>query len=150
MKNKFSILIGLISLAAMLLPSSPALAAGVNLSFSPSSGTFVVDSTFDVSVYLDTQGQSVNTIELNIKYPPDKLQLVSSSTGKSIIGIWTTVPHYDNSAGTVLLVGGIPGGVNVSQGLITTLLSASAPSVRQSSNLTAAVCCSTTGWGRKS
>ena len=101
----------------------PAQAANVDaiLSFSPSTGSFVIGSTFDVSVFLNTQGQSVNTIELNIKYPPDELQLVSSSTGKSIIGIWTALPKYDNALGKLSMIGGIPGGVTVSQGLITTL-----------------------------
>ncbi len=96
-------------------------AANASLSISPNSGTFVVDSTFDVSVYLDTQGQSINTIELSIKYPPDKLQLVSSSTGKSIIGIWTSQPKFNNQTGVIELTGGVPGGINASRGLITTM-----------------------------
>ncbi len=121
MKNKilsyilaFTLFTGLFGFA------SETRAANVVLSLSPTTGTFVVDSTFDVSVYLNTQGQSVNTIELNLKYPQDKLQLVSSSTGKSIIGIWTSLPKYDNATGKISLVGGIPGGITVGQGLITT------------------------------
>jgi hypothetical protein len=93
-------------------------AANATLSISPNSGTFMVDSTFDVSIYLDTQERSINTLELNLKFPPDKLQLVSSSTGKSIIGIWTSLPKFDNQHGTISLVGGIPGGINVSRGLV--------------------------------
>jgi hypothetical protein len=105
--------------AALSIPA-PAYAANAEVLLSPSTGTHVVGSTFDVSIFLDTQGYSVNTIDLDLRYPQDKLQLVSSSTGKSIIGIWTSVPKYDNATGTISLVGGVPGGVSVNQGLITT------------------------------
>ncbi|HYE22241.1 MAG TPA: cohesin domain-containing protein, partial [Verrucomicrobiae bacterium] len=97
-----------------------ALAAQATLSLSPSNGRFEIDSTFEISVFLNTHGNSVNTIELNLRYPPDKLQLVSSSTGQSIIGIWTSQPKYNNLTGAVNLVGGIPNGINVSKGLIST------------------------------
>lgn len=110
----------LLNFAGFLFVPMPAHAAAASLSLIPNAGSFVVDSTFDVSVYLDTQSQSVNTIEINLRFPQDKLQLVSSSTGKSIIGIWTSLPKFNNQAGTVNLVGGIPGGVNVSRGLIST------------------------------
>src|SRR5690348_10325380 len=86
--GKFSTLITGLGLLLSLLPL-PAAAANAVLSLSPSTGSFVVNSTFDVSIYLNTQGQSVNTIQLDLKFPPDKLQLVSSSTGSSIIGLWT-------------------------------------------------------------
>lgn len=122
-KSTFSeaIALCLFLFAGLFFSSGSAQAANAALSITPNSGQFVVDSTFDVSVYLDTQGQSVNTIELSIKYPPDKLQLVSSSTGKSIIGLWTSQPKFNNQTGVIELTGGIPGGVNVSRGLITTM-----------------------------
>ena len=72
-------------------------------------------------MFLDTGGQYINALEVFLSYPPDKLQLVSPTTGSSIIDIWTTQPRYSNTRGTVELRGGIPRGINVSQGLITTL-----------------------------
>jgi hypothetical protein len=122
-KNQFIKLVfwGLVfALAGGFLVPPKTQAANATLSLTPGNGTYMVDSTFDVSVYLDTQGQSINTIELNLRFPADKLQLVSASTGKSIIGIWTSQPKFNNQAGTVYLVGGIPGGITISRGLIST------------------------------
>ena len=89
------------------------------ISLSPSAGTFETDSTFDVSVFLNTEGETVNAIEISLSFPADKLQLVSPSAGQSIIGIWTAPPNFDNQNGRISLKGGIPGGINADKGLIT-------------------------------
>lgn len=92
-----------------------------NFSISPSNGNFTVGSTFDVSVLVDTKGQEINAVQVNLSFPADKLQLVSPSTGNSIISIYTTPPKYDNSTGRIEIIGGIPNGINVPSGLITKL-----------------------------
>ena len=99
----------------------PAGAAAATLSVGPVSGTFTVGSTFDVSLFLNTENQTVNTLSAVLSFPADKLQLVSPSAGQSIIGIWTAPPTFNNQTGRIELQGGIPGGINVSSGLITTL-----------------------------
>jgi hypothetical protein len=91
------------------------------LTLQPSGGSFVVGSTFDVSIFLDTEGQSINVIDVGLIFPPDKIQVISPTTGKSIIGVWTAQPRFNNEAGIITLQGGVPGGINVSQGLIATL-----------------------------
>lgn len=103
---------------ALLLPFSTKAAT---LSVTPSTGNFSVGSTFDVSVMLDTNGKSVNALSVGVLFPPDMLQIVSPSTGQSIIGVWTATPKFDNQAGRVELQGGIPGGITASGGLVTTL-----------------------------
>jgi hypothetical protein len=92
-----------------------------NFSVSPANGTYTVGSTFDVSVFVDTKGQTVNALQFNLFFPPDKLQLVSPSSGNSVISIYTTPPKYDNSSGKVEIIGGITNGVKTSNGLITKL-----------------------------
>lgn len=96
-------------------------AQAANFSISPSSGTYTVGSTFEVSVVTDTKGQTINAVQLNLSFPVDKLQLVSPSAGNSIISIYTTPPKYDNSTGKIEIIGGIPNGINTSNGLITKL-----------------------------
>ncbi len=96
-------------------------ASAATLSTGPSAGTFTVGSTFDVSIYLNTEGKIINAVEASISFPPDKLQLVSPSAGKSVIGVWTVQPSVNNQIGRIDFQGGIPGGINVSSGLVTTL-----------------------------
>ncbi len=56
---------------------------GATLSLSPSSKSITVGETFDVSVFLDTGGNTINTVDIFVKFPSDKLQVVSPSIGKS-------------------------------------------------------------------
>ena len=99
----------------------PQVGQAASLLVSPSAGTFTVGSTFDVSVFIDTEGKSMNTIKASMNFSPDKLQLVSPSVGKSIIEVWTAPPKFNNQTGIVDLQGGIPGGINVKNGLVTTV-----------------------------
>ncbi|MEK7195498.1 MAG: cohesin domain-containing protein [Patescibacteria group bacterium] len=96
-------------------------ADAATLSVGPSSGLFTVGNIFDVSVILNTDNESVNAVNVNLNFPQDKLQLVSPSIGKSIVGIWATPPQFNNQKGMVILQGLIPGGINTSSGILTTL-----------------------------
>lgn len=87
----------------------------------PATGTFSVGSTFDVQIFLDTNGESVNALDVDIRFPADKLQLVSPKTSVSVIEVWTSQPKFNNSEGTVRLQGGIPRGINVDNALVATL-----------------------------
>lgn len=90
-------------------------------SVTPATGTYSVGSTFDVSVMVNTEGESVNALQMQLSFPPDKLQLVSPQVGNSVIQIYTTPPRFDNAAGTVDIVGGIPYGINVNSGMVAKL-----------------------------
>ena len=89
----------------------------------PSSGSFSVGSTFTVSLYLDTGNQFVNALEINLSFPPDKLQVVSPTTiAKSFIDIWASPPSYSNRNGTLNFQGGIHNpGINTESGVISTI-----------------------------
>ncbi len=118
MKKLFLIVfIGIISFSI----SHSALAAGAFLYLSPSEGTFSVGSTFSVSIYVNTKGNEINAIELDLKFPPDILQVTAPTAGASFISEWITPPSYSNSGGTVSFKGGVPGGIVTSAGLISTI-----------------------------
>ena len=99
----------------------PAFASAASLMLQPTQGTFVVGSTFEISIYLNTEDQSVNALDITLQFPAAKLQMVSPATGNSIVGVWTSQPRFDNQSGTIHLQGGIPGGISVSRGLVATL-----------------------------
>lgn len=119
--------LNLIKLSLILLLASGlwfawiSFAHAANFLISPSSGTYSVGSTFDVSVLVDTKGQEINALQMQLSFPPDKLQLVSPSAGSSVIEIYTTPPRFNNTTGIVDIIGGIPNGINVKSGLVSKL-----------------------------
>ena len=99
----------------------PVTSRAATLLLSPSNGTFSVGSTFNTSILLDTKGESVNAIAVDLSFPPDMLQIVSPSVGQSVIGVWTATPKFSNTTGRLELQGGIPGGITASNALISTV-----------------------------
>jgi len=91
------------------------------LFLSPRIETVLVGSTFDIAVLLDTQGVSINAVELNLKFSQDKLTIVKPSGGKSFFSIWTQPPTYSNEDGVATFIGGIPEGIVTGSGLVTTI-----------------------------
>lgn len=88
------------------------------LKLSPNNGTFTVGDTFDVSLFLDTEGREINLVKATLSFPSDKLQLVSPAAGNSIIGMWVISPKYDEQKGVAELSGGIFNGIKTSNGLV--------------------------------
>ncbi|KPJ56321.1 hypothetical protein AMJ49_05150 [Parcubacteria bacterium DG_74_2] len=111
--------VGLV-LVLCLLPKTTE-AAGASLYLAPSQGTFFVGSTFSVSVYVDTKNQKINAVEIDLKFPPDVLQVTSPTAAKSFISEWTVPPSYSNIGGTVSFKGGISEGITTSSGLVSTI-----------------------------
>jgi hypothetical protein len=87
----------------------------------PRNGSFLVGSTFESQIYINTKGNSLNAINLKIRYDPSKLSLVNPSGGKSIFGIWVEPPYYDNKNGTAGMSGIVTDGITTSSGLIVTM-----------------------------
>ncbi len=87
----------------------------------PRSGNFIVGSTFETPIYINTNNNNINAINVKISFDSSKLSIVNPSGGKSIFGIWVEPPSYDNKKGQASLVGIIPGGIVTSSGLIATI-----------------------------
>lgn len=104
------------------LSASLARASGASLYLSPNSGTFNTGNTFDVSITLNSGGNSINTLKVDLKFDPKKLQVVNPAAGKSFIAIWAVPPSYSNMEGALSFQGGIPSpGINTSSGLALTI-----------------------------
>lgn len=126
------------------LLSSPFLASAENASLylRPSSGTYSVGSTFEVGIYMNTGGNNINAVKVDLQFPPDKLQVVSPNLGKSIISFWVIQPTFSNSNGTIAFQGGVPPpGINTSDGYISSIIfrvvnvGAAAVSIKDSSRV---------------
>lgn len=119
MKRLFSILI-ILTLSFTMVPSVKA--EGASLYLSPQTGTFFIGSTFDISVFVNTEGNSINAVQVDLKFPPELLQVTSPTAGSSFISIWADQPFYSNQEGLVSFKGGVPSpGINTSSGLVSTI-----------------------------
>jgi len=91
------------------------------LFITPRFANFLVGSTFEAGIYLDTKGQNINAVNLKASFDPKKLAIVKPSGGKSVFGIWIDPPAYDNTKGTLSFSGIIPEGIVTSSGLVGTV-----------------------------
>jgi uncharacterized membrane protein len=120
--KKVSILFIILVLVSLVTPFVKSEAAGASLYFAPGSGTFFVGSTFDVSVFVNTGGNDVNAVKVDLKFDPRKIQIASPTAGKSFIEVWISQPTYSNTEGTASFQGGVPSpGINTSSGLVSTI-----------------------------
>jgi hypothetical protein len=108
-----------------------------SLYLSPYSGAFFVGNTFDVSVFVNTEENNINAVEVNLKFPPELLQVTSPTANFSFISIWADQPSYSNKEGIISFKGGVPNpGIKTSAGLISTItFRAKAPGVAKISFL---------------
>jgi hypothetical protein len=97
-------------------------AQGASFYLSPQTGTFFVGSTFDVSIFVNTGGNDVNTVKVDLKFDQKKLQIASPTAGRSFIAVWISQPTFSNTEGTATFRGGVPSpGINTSSGLVSTI-----------------------------
>ncbi len=68
-----------------------------------------VGDVLTVSVRIDTQKQVLNAVELEVAYPPDLLEFVSSDAGDSVVTVWLRDTKGVNN-GSVSFAGITPGG----------------------------------------
>ncbi len=99
----------------------PSLLPRAELFISPRTGNFIVGSTFEAPIYVNTLGNDINAISVKLKFDPKKLSIIKPSGGRSIFGIWVEPPSYDNQKGSASLIGVVPDGIVSSSGLIATV-----------------------------
>ena len=97
-------------------------ADGASLLINPNAGTYSVGSTFDVSIFVNTDSENINAVEVNLNFDPTKIQVANPTGGKSFIQVWVAQPSYSNTKGTMSFIGGIPSpGIKTSSGLVSTV-----------------------------
>jgi len=98
MKRIFPLLL-ILTISFIIGPSAKA--ASASLYLSPASGSFLVGSTFSVSVFVNTEENEINAVWAELKFPPEILQVTSPTAGTSFIAEWLTPPNYSNERGII-------------------------------------------------
>jgi len=116
-------------------------ANGASLSFSPSSGSFDVGSTFSVKVLVSSSDQSMNAVSGVVSFPSDKLSVTSVSKTNSIISLWVQDPSFSNIQGTVNFQGIVlnPGFTGSNGQVVTITFRTTAPGISLLSFLSGSV-----------
>jgi len=82
----------------------------------PENKNAFLKEVFLEKVFVDTEGESINAIEAEIKYPKDILKVKTISTGNSILKLFVKEPKEEN--GKITFIGGVPGGYQGKNGLL--------------------------------
>jgi len=94
---------------------APGMAKAAVLYLDPASGAYGPGDSFLVNVKLDTEDNCVNTVEANIAFPRNILQVGDFLSGESFLSVWVERPDTEsmsriNESGVLHFSGGIPGG----------------------------------------
>lgn len=72
-------------------------------------------SIINATLFLNTEGQSVNTVEGDLKYDDNFLQVEAVNIGGSFVSFWIEKPN-SQTLGIIHFAGIVPGGVTVAKG----------------------------------
>jgi hypothetical protein len=81
-------------------------ANAATLSFTSGATSTSIGSTIDVSVRINSQGQTVNAAQGTLQYPSSILQVVHVDHSNSIFNIWAQEPTISTSTGEISFLGG--------------------------------------------
>ncbi len=96
LKNTIKFCVVLLVICVPLFLPKLVKAGGASLSIFPQTGTFTVENTFEVSVFLNTGGNDVNVVKVDLKFDPEKLRVVTPAKGISAVGEWIFPPGFSN------------------------------------------------------
>jgi len=99
----------LVLLSAFYFLFSSSFAFAAKLYFEPSTGEYHPRDTFIEEIKIDTEGECINALEVNITFSNDILEAVDFSQGESILTLWVKTPTINQKEGLISFIGGIPG-----------------------------------------
>ncbi len=107
----------------LALLAFPVFSWGSTISLEPRGNLPSFGETAIFDVYLDTEGQTINTVEGLIKIDDqDKLFFQNYFVANSVLSLWLNKPTFNSEDRTVSFIGGVPGGVKTSHGLLFSLV----------------------------
>ena len=94
-KTKIKTLFFVAVFFASLVFAYPTQAA--SLYFSPSSATYRIGETFQISLFVNSADQAMNAAQAVVYFPKDKLSVISVGTKNSIFSLMVETPTFSNS-----------------------------------------------------
>lgn len=88
----------------------PLVAQGAALYLMPQFQTVYRGDSFIVDVWLDSEGEEINAVDIGLTFPSNLLEAVDFSKGNSILTLWRKEPKIQNTE--ISFLGGVPGGFN--------------------------------------
>lgn len=88
----------------------------VSFYFEPESKNVARGEVFLEKILIDTEGEEINALEVEIEYPKEKLKVENISNGNSILKIWPAEPKAKD--GKINFIGGAPGGYKGKDGIL--------------------------------
>jgi len=105
--SKFKNIILFLIIGFALLPTTTFAAV---LYLESDGGEYQPGDVFIVEMKIDNENEYINTVEANLSFSQDILQVVDFSKGSSILALWVGEPEINQESGLISFVGGIPGG----------------------------------------
>lgn len=112
MLKRFSFIVGLAFLTCL-----PQLASASELTPVMNISQVSVGQTVTVDVSLDSQGETINAVEVGLNFDAAFLDVIDISTGSSFLSLWTERPH-ESRPGLIVGTGGLPDGTISSGGRV--------------------------------
>ncbi len=105
-----------VSTSFLLLFCIANIANAAILYLSPEIAQYYQGDVFFVEIRLDTQGETINAVEVNLSFDNDVLEFKDFSQGNSILTLWTEKPRVSDNI--ISFSGGVPGGYWGKDGLL--------------------------------
>lgn len=118
--NKFQLKIISVVIISFIL--FPAATFAARLYLESSQEEYHQGDVFIEEIRLNTQGEYINTVEINLSFPEDILEVKDLSKGNSILTLWIKEPTFSNEKGEVSFIGGVPAGYQGWDGLLAKII----------------------------
>jgi hypothetical protein len=96
----------------------PTICFGTILYLEPEEGQYYLEDVFVTEIKINTEGEEINAIKVDLAFSQDVLEIKDFSQGNSILALWPEGPSFSNQTGKIHFIGGIPGGYSGEDGLL--------------------------------
>ena len=96
----------------------PTVVFGATLYLEPAEGQHYLEDVFVMEIKLNTEGQEINTVKVDLTFSQELLEIKDFSKGNSILTLWPEEPSFSNQTGKIYFLGGIPGGYSGKDGFL--------------------------------